>query len=319
MDSVLWEKRALKAELELHQLSDSDPDNTSARAAASNCRASAHRAKEAEKVRQARQHLKATKSAREFVQASSNGSESADPSTSRAKADRKVESAARTQSIFGKKKLPPPAKVTAMNVKPDDLPNLARLAAKETNPVREYLELANSVWAYSDILLTRLSHIGVRVNKAARVAFRASHKMKEFFSKEEVIGDGEGEEEEDPKDYKGKERCIVNIGLLRRWFFVTQVTPTDLRSRNASRGAKIARQMDDIYQNTLLNIEINNQAELMRVVPLFLADFRRNLELQDEAGVYRIPRKPAAVLDAMLAEHSAEKDPDARRDKAQLS
>jgi hypothetical protein len=319
MDSVLWEKRALEAELELHQLPDSDPDKTLARAAASNSRASAHRAKEAEKVRQARQHLKATKSAREFVQASSNG---ADPSTSRAKADRKVESAARPKSIFGKKKLPPTAKVTAMNVKPDDLPNLARLASKDTNPVREYLVLANSVWAYSDILLTRVSHIGVRVNEAARVAFRASLKTKEFFSKEEGSGDEEGEEEEeeeeDPRAYKGRERCMVNIGLLRRFFFVTQVTPTDIRSRNASRGAKIARQMDDIYQNTLLNIEFNDQAELTRVVPLFLADFWRNLELQDEAGVYRIPRKPAAVLDAMLAEHLAEKVPEARRDKAVL-
>jgi hypothetical protein len=318
-DSVLWEQRALEAELALHQLPDSDPNKTAAWAVASNCRASAHRAKEAQKVRQALQHLKATKSAREYVQASSKGSEAADPSTSREKTDRKVESAARTQSIFGKEKLAPPAKVTVMNVKPDDLPNLARLASKNKHPVREYQKLTNTVWAYADILLTRVSHIGVRVSKAARGAFRASLKMKDFFAEEEVIGDGEVEEDEDLKSFKGKERCMVNIGMLRRWFFVTQVTGTDLRSRNASRGAKIARQMDDIYHNTLLNLEINEQAELTRVVPLFLADFWRNLELQDEAGVYRSPRKPVAVLDAMLAEHSAEEDPDVRRDKAVLN
>lgn len=209
----------------------------------------------------------------------------------------------------------------SMVIEVGDFKSLAKLSEnKRCKPLKLYKTHEDAVGTMADVLLMRASGMHQRVDVAKEAAEKARkgnrakvrREKREFLERmceegsEEDSEDGSDDEDqpEDGGDGNAADtyRQLVNIGLLRSWWFVTQSDPIEVGKRNANLGGHIAHKFSEIYNNTLLNVATTHQLELTKAVPLFLASFWRHLAIGTGPAASRRPSNSTTIFDAMAAE-----------------
>ena len=212
----------------------------------------------------------------------------------------------------------------SMVIEVGDFKSLVKLSKnKKCNPLEIYKTHEDAVGTMADVLLMRVSGMNQRVDVAKEATEKARGKnrgkvrrdKREFLERFHEGGHGDDSEDgsddedqpEDGSDGRATDtyRHLVNIGLLRSWFFVTQSDPIEVGKRNANLGGQIAHKLSEIYNNTLLNVATTHQLELTKAVPLFLASFWRHLAIRTGAAASRRPSKSTTIFHAMVAESVA--------------
>jgi hypothetical protein len=209
----------------------------------------------------------------------------------------------------------------SMVIEVGDFKSLAKLSKnKRCKPLKLYKTLEDAVGTMADVLLMRASGMHQRVDVAKEAAQNARkgnrgkvrREKREFLERmyeegsEEDNEDGSDDEDQPGDGGDGKAadtyRQLVNIGLLRSWWFVTQSDPIEVGQRNANLGGHIAHKLSEIYNNTLLNVATTHQLQLTKAVPLLLASFWRHLAIGTGAAASRRPSKSTTIFHAMVAE-----------------
>jgi hypothetical protein len=223
----------------------------------------------------------------------------------------------------------------SMVIEVGDFKSLAKLSKnRKCKPLEVFKTHEDAVGTMADVLLMRASGMNQRVDVAKEAAEKARGKnrgkvrreKREYLERFHEENRGEGSEDgSDDEDQPGDGsdggatdtyRHLVNIGLLRSYWFVTQSDPIEVGKRNANLGGQIAHKLSEIYNNTLLNVATTHQLELTKAVPLFLESFWRHLAIRTGAAASRSsPSKSTTIFHAMVAESVAADDFDDRQMK----